>query len=107
MSGTIITFAIVGILLSVVGILFLAFKSAIMMMSGYEEGKYDDEKLRKHIGWHLLMMGIGFLFTALMSALIYEYAVIFILAYIPALIAIIVKMIFQGEKRYRIKTKIQ
>ena len=102
-TGAVITFGLVGALLIVVGVLFLLFKSAIIMMSGYEQGKYEDEGLRKHMGWHLVVMGLGFVLSATLSRLMPEYAILPILLYIPALIAVTVKMIFQGERRYRIK----
>ena len=100
--GVIITFGVVGGLLAVFGIIMLLFKSAIMMMSGYEPGKFDDEKLRKFLGWHLLVIGFGFLISSVLAYFIYDYSLIFILSYIPALIAIIIKMLYQG-RRYRIK----
>ena len=100
-----IIFGFVGAILIIVGISFLIFKGAIAMLAGYKPGKYDDEKLRKFAGLHIALLGLVWIATSVLLTLMPIHANSITILAIVIFIAIFLKMVIQGEKRYRLKEK--
>ena len=94
----------VGLLLFIIGIMLFAFKSATTLLSGYEPGKYDDEKLRKFIGWCLILLAVvQFGATGLMEVFPGYEIWIGLMFLLPAYVVILTIAIYRANKNYKLK----
>ena len=98
-----IIFIATGILILIIGIFLVVFKSSVNMLAGYKPRKYDDEGLRKFAGWHLVVLGLIFMFLAFLIMILPEHEIPFSMMATPALFAVLIKMVYVGNKRYRNK----
>ena len=95
--------AIVGALVLILGVVLLVSKSAIVLLAGYKPGKYDDAKLGKFVGWHLLALGLITIFCAAIYEIAPEYENGIWIAMTIATLAIVAKLVWGANKHYRLK----
>jgi len=57
MDSNVLILGSVGILISIIGVVIFRFKT-VHLLAGYKPGKYDDDKLSKISGSHLLFVGL-------------------------------------------------
>jgi len=93
----VIVHASVGVLIGVIGFIILKFK-AVNLLAGYKPDKYDDDKLSRIAGSHLLVAGLFLIFGSVLYAVLPDQAVIVSLTAYFMLTVTIAKMIYHCKK---------
>jgi len=94
---------IIGGLLFAIGLIIWLFRGAIVLLAGYEAGKYDDARLHKFAGRHLMLLGALFGGKMALIEVFPEHLGPILWMGLLVFCAIAAKMVYQTNKNFKIK----
>jgi len=92
--------ASIGLMFVILGFIIMKYK-AVYLMAGYKPGRYDDDKMSKICGSHLLFSGLMLILYSTLFFLVPEQMTMHYIVMYSVFTIALIRMVYQCEKYAR------